>query len=173
MHSYRSSFRRFFAIHAETPIPTIITATICLSAALSIAARAEAAIYKWTNANGRTVYSETPPPSGRVTVVAPRVHHPSAEASQAQRQKTLETLQRLRDKQEDRELARQKQADARAKSQYRKSACRQARHRLQSYESLGHRRIRGKDGNYYYPTDPQRSALIKKAREQVKTFCGN
>ncbi len=146
---------------------------LCLAALLAtISGPIHAEIYTWKNASGQTVYSQTPPPDGRArTLVAPAADPRNPESIEQQRRKTRETLQRLRDRQEDRELARQKQTRERAERQWRQEACRKARHNLKGYLSLGHRRVRGKDGVYYHPTDEQRQTLIDNARKQVETYC--
>lgn len=97
------------------------TALMLASAGLLIASFAEARgpqFYRWTDADGKTIYSDKPPLSARqsghavlsgqgsvVSVVAPAPDNPPAEDPEAEKLKALEEEARLR------EAAKQKKAD--------------------------------------------------------------
>jgi len=146
--------------------------TFCLGLLFS-ATSIHAEMYKWVDASGRTVYSQNPPPQRDFTRIdaSKRKHAATTKAATEQQKHLKQRLQEMYDRREDRELAAKKLAKQRAEAQKRKANCTAATHNLKGLESLGRRRIKGSDGNYYRPSEEKRQQMITKAREQIKTYC--
>ena len=93
-------------------------AAFCALALVATAGPAMAALYKWTDANGRVVYSDQPPPGNQKVETLngpPPAANPSAVKELAN--KELEFKQRQLDKLEGQKLAEGKDAAAREKQE--------------------------------------------------------
>lgn len=87
--------------------------------ALALAAPASAALYKWVDANGRTVYSDQPPPvhiKAELISGAPPPANPDAVKEMANRE--AEFRKRQADKQEDAKKVERSRADAQKLATY-------------------------------------------------------
>jgi hypothetical protein len=87
--------------------------------ALALAAPAAAALYKWVDANGRTVYSDQPPPvhiKAELINGAPPPANPDAVKEMANRE--AEFRKRQADKQEDAKKVERSRADAQKLAAY-------------------------------------------------------
>lgn len=90
-----------------------LQAGLATLAALALAAPASAALYKWTDANGRTVYSDQPPPPNVKSEViggAPPPADPDAVKDMANRE--AEFRKRQTDRAEDTKKTEKSRADA-------------------------------------------------------------
>ncbi|HZI84360.1 MAG TPA: DUF4124 domain-containing protein [Casimicrobiaceae bacterium] len=99
--------------------------------ALTLAAPAAAALYKWTDENGRVVYGDTPPAgvkAERVNAAAPPAN-PDAVRDMAAKDAEIKARQRARA--EDAAKAEKAQADAKAKLE----RCAQIRGNIQTMRS--------------------------------------
>lgn len=95
--------RATFTMHAHDPIripprrPRLAPAMLAL-AMCALAWPAAAALYKWTDANGRVVYSDQPPPGDVKTQVVPGASPPSnPNAVKDMANKDLELKKRAKD----------------------------------------------------------------------------
>ena len=104
----------------------VISTAVCLLAFAALPA--VAALYKWTDENGRVVYGDTPPPGVTATRVNPMVPpaDPNAVQELAAKDQQLNKLQQERAEGEAK--AQKAEADARAKL----DRCVQLRGRLQT-----------------------------------------
>ncbi|MGA8033568.1 MAG: DUF4124 domain-containing protein [Casimicrobiaceae bacterium] len=105
------------------------SATLLFVLALTCAGAAAAALYKWTDAQGRTVYSDQPPPSdvkSRQLPPAPPPANPNAAKELAQQEAAF----RKRQADQDQTLA--KADKARAADEQRRQGCAQAESNLRS-----------------------------------------
>ncbi|MGC1818006.1 MAG: DUF4124 domain-containing protein [Casimicrobiaceae bacterium] len=101
--------------------------SLLLVLALTCAGSAAAALYKWTDAQGRVVYSDQPPPTdvkGQQLQAAPPPANPNAAKELAQQEANF------RKRQTDQAQALAKSDQARATEQQRNQGCAQARSNL-------------------------------------------
>ena len=145
---------------------------------LLIALPVQAQVYKWKDAQGRTVISDTPQPgAGKQAPVAGRppagesgANGGEAAASAPPKswaEKDLEFRQR---QQQNRENA-EKAAKEKAEAEQRKENCQRAQIQLKEMES-GQRISRMKpDGEREYLNDQQRQQEVDRARQSVQSWC--
>ncbi len=134
-----------------------------------LATGSQAAMYKWVDENGQTVYSQTPPASGQSTRIKPPP--PPAETPEEARQRLNQRLQRFEDKAEDKELASQKEAKEEDMTEVYKSNCAAAQNNLFFLESNPRKLVGQPDGSYVRITEEERQQKMQEAREQVEKFC--
>ena len=167
---------------------------ILLSAAFAViftALPAEAQIYKWTDANGKTVVSDKPPP-GQLPHQRTEVKTQNPPPAQLPQQDTeekakndspsepnatpkekswtdrdLEFRQRQMERAEKEEKAKKEAAEAASK----KENCDKARRRLQTFESGQRVAMLNDKGERYFVEDEQRAQDIKKTRSFIDTEC--
>lgn len=136
---------------------------------------AEAAVYRWVDAQGRVQFGDRPPqdqqteelkikssPSGR--------GDPGSQTTQQRnerRQKILESYQ------EEREEKRQAQKKREAEATQRKMRCAEAKNRLHEYERATALYEPQSDGSRVYLTNEQFESQIETARASVKKLCGS
>ena len=167
---------------------------ILLSAAFAViftALPAEAQIYKWTDANGKTVVSDKPPPGQlpqQRTEVKTQNPPPAqlsqqdaeekaqdaspSEAKTEKKEKTwvdrdLEFRQRQMERAEKEEKAKKEAAAAADK----KENCDNARRRLQTLESGQRIAMLNDKGERYFIEDEQRAQDAKKTRSFIDAEC--
>ena len=127
-----------------------------LAAACVVALPASAAMYKWVDASGRTVYSDQPPPDGNAerfkTSVAPA--DPSAVRDLAA--KDAELRKRQQQRADDAAKADKSAADAKRKNEW----CTQARAQNKNY--LSNRNLARVDekGEMHYLDDAERAKVV-------------
>jgi hypothetical protein len=127
-------------------------------------------MYRWVDENGRTVYSQSPPPSGQAVKLKPAPSPPPEEVSAAQ-----ERLQRQIESASDAENNRKqgaeeqtKQADAAKRLA---DNCATARKNLETLENLGPRMVRMPDGEYRRLSEDEVAAEIGKTKAQIAEYC--
>ena len=103
---------------------------------------AQAAMYKWVDENGVTVYSQTPPASAPSTLIKPPP--PPAQAPEEAMQRLQQRLQKIADDVEDKELAEQKQEKEEKRAEASQTNCANAQSNLLNLE--GNPRISRIDG---------------------------
>lgn len=103
-----------------------IARAVCLLA--FVALPAAAALYKWTDENGRVVYGDTPPPGVTTTRVDPMLPPADPKAVQEMAAKDQQLNKRLQERAADEAKAQKAEAEARAKL----DRCVQLRGRLQT-----------------------------------------
>lgn len=129
----------------------------------------EAAMYKWTDENGKTVYSQQPPPAGEVERV--RTAPTPEQSVDAARKKLQEQMQRIEDRREDREIAKDKEGQARSKEDLAGQNCALARKNLEALNGSPNRVTRLADGSYKRLTPEERQQKIDEATKQVRENC--
>ena len=129
------------------------------AAATGFAASATAAMYKWTDKDGNVQYTETPPPEGNSTEIAPppRVAAPAtngaANKDEAQKDKNATAEPPLTPEQLE---------------IYQRN-CEAARGNLETYKTA--RRVQQSDGEVVVMDDEKRQQKTQQAEEQIKKFC--
>ncbi|MDR2366169.1 MAG: DUF4124 domain-containing protein [Zoogloeaceae bacterium] len=142
---------------------------LTLAVLLSLAAFsvAQADVYKWKDAQGRTIISDTPQP-GKKAVTTPS----AAPDQTGDAQKTLDDQElEFRKRQEEREAAEKKQNEETAAAARKTEACERSRSNLDMLES-GTRIMRpNAQGKPEYINDQQRQAEIERVRENMQRNC--
>lgn len=147
-------------------------ASILLNAALAtcLCAPVSAAMYRWVDENGVTVYSQTRPPAGEAVRIKPDPAPDPADA-EAARQQLKGQLEQSFDAEEEKkqaaeERSRQKEADT-----LRAENCRAARHNLDMLQNLGRRAVRTPDGRFLRPSEDEVASMKEKARLDIEEYC--
>ena len=138
-------------------------------AALLAAAAANAQIYQWKDANGKTIISDKPPAGNvqqqRKTDSAPPETSTPTQKTAADRE--LEFRKRQKASQESTEKANKEQAAFASKQEN----CEKSRRYLLTLESGERISLRDDKGERYFMEDAQREQEISKARQSVQSNC--
>jgi hypothetical protein len=143
-------------------LAALITACACVST--------PAAMYRWVDENGVTVYSQTPPPSGDAVKLRKRPPPPARDV-EAARQRTEQQREGVFDQTEAEKQAATEQAMREDEAHQREKNCAAARDNLETYQNLGPRRIRTADGRYLRLSEDEVRMEIDKAQAQIEEFC--
>jgi hypothetical protein len=146
---------------------------LLLSAGIALAwpgvgARAE--LYRWTDADGVTVYSERPPPGAEAIRMKPDPG-PSAEESQRAEERIRSLMEQDFDRREDEKRAAEESAKATAEAETRRANCEAAQANLATLENLGARRLRLPNGESRTLSDDERERYLAETRERIQKNC--
>lgn len=138
-----------------------LTGLLCCAFLVGLPQTAASQIYRWTDQNGKTVVSDTPPPSGAAKKISKGGD--SAPVSQpappsAKPSLTPDVEKKVRDKEKQ-----EKEADAKrqkAIAEY----CESASQRLAQLQSGERISLTDKSGERYFMSDQQRAEEISKMR---------
>ena len=136
-------------------------------ALLPLAASAE--MYKWVDANGRTVYSETPPPDGKASKVDIRPSGPSAPAGTTDwKQKEIDARQTriTKEQQEQNEKANEQNA-----ASARRNNCLESQRQLNIAQTPRPVFQVNEKGEKVYLDDTARQREIDGWAANVKKYC--
>ena len=138
---------------------------IVLAIACALAPLASAQLYKYVDKNGKTVYTDQPPPDAEATPMA-NVPPPAAPSkSYVERDKEL---QKGRDKVKDDA----KKADEKSRYEAAKAErCRQATEAARIYEQGGRLQKRNAAGESEFMSDDEIEAARQKSRREVEEAC--
>jgi len=135
-------------------------------ALLLAGATAQADIYRWTDAQGRTHYGDQPPAGGAEKVVEPP---PPSPLSPDEANARLEAIRARREAAaEDRAKAKEERAKSQAEHKQRAQECATARRQLDSMRAA--QRIRAADGTWY--TGEQRLQKERELEKAIRKHCG-
>jgi hypothetical protein len=139
-------------------------------AALFLCGGVEAAMYKWVDEAGQTVYSQTPPPSGNATRIE-RQAAPAPAEGERQREELRRELERSYDRAVDREQRATERRQAEEQRQARAKSCEIARRNLEVLQGLSKRQFNTPEGDYRTLADDEREQRIREARDNVEKHC--
>lgn len=144
----------------------------CWIVAMAWVMPAEAAIYKWVDENGQTVYSETPPPKGTATTrlkepPPPPVDPNAAMESLRNQAKAFEQRQEEQNKTEN-----DTRQSAEREKQIQKN-CEQLRKNLEVLTTNNQVREQTGDEQHRVLAEEERQARIKETRELIQKECSN
>ncbi|MDR3056307.1 MAG: DUF4124 domain-containing protein [Zoogloeaceae bacterium] len=155
--------------------------SLLLSALLSIAlipVAGQAEIYKWKDAQGRTVISDTPQPgAGKKVETVPSASStlgiPDASAAAKGNDAPTAADQELefKKRQQERQEAEKKAALDKAEAAKKAEGCERAQRNLRTLESGGRVTIPNEKGENEFINDQQRQQEITRARENAKEWC--
>lgn len=147
---------------------------VFLLLALLASSLAQAQIYQWKDASGRTVFSDQPPAAGNAApklkthAETPAAAPPPASGNQKSwAEKELEFRKRLADSREREEASRKESAQAEELAK----DCARARTQLQVLESGQRVALPGPQGERIFIDDAQRQAEIERSKKAVGTLC--
>jgi hypothetical protein len=143
--------------------------TLLALALVLAASQAGAAMYKWTDSQGRTQYGQFPPTgiqAERITAAGTR--------HRVDPQENLSPQQRLEQLEEQKKQQEEQEAEAEAVRQRlarRENNCQLARKNLAVLQEVGHHRVRLPDGTVTYLTDEQKQQRIADTKRQIEDNC--
>ena len=146
--------------------------SICLIAVWTLLPSLASAedIYKWTGDDGKTNYTQMPPPSGYPSELV-KQNYISAGTPNAVADTTNSPQARL-------EKLKKEQENDTAKSEWEKENkrisglnCEAATRNLATLEDSSQRKFRTANGEYLRPSEEERQKLIDTAKQQIKEFC--
>lgn len=145
-----------------------VLAIIFLSAAIAVPTSADE-IYKSTDAEGHTVYSDRPlSPSAERVVIRPSSNPAAAQTSAAQLQATIERLEQQRKQEQAKQAEKRAKQDAQEK---RAESCRRARDRYLMFTEANRLYRRDAQGNRVYYTGAEIDAERSAAEQAMKELC--
>ncbi len=139
-------------------------------AAAWMSAMAAAPLYRWTDENGVTVYSQQPPPGTEATRLTP-APGPSAEENQRAEERLRSLVEQDLDKREDakrQEQESQEQAELQAR---RRANCEAAHQNLATLENPQIGRVRTAEGEIRALPDETRALYLEEARRVIQENC--
>ena len=133
-----------------------------------------AGVYKWTDEDGKTHYSQSRPEAG-ITSESLRLHGRKPQDSSKEYaldpDKKETASKEVEPKKDEQQAAEQKNDEPKLSAKQSKAACLSARKNLAQMKSSG--RVRQKDakGNISYLSDKQKQDQMKQAQKIIKKFC--
>lgn len=135
---------------------------------LCLAAGASAEIYKWVDAEGNVIYSESPPPGDTKSETI-------AEPPKVQSEQALQSLRNLKIKNDLSDKVKEERLEAQRQIAEEKGVkegnCRKAREMLASFSARPTVQLVQPDGSRARATEEQRQQRIAEAQSKIKEFC--
>ncbi|BBF84140.1 hypothetical protein DLM_0470 [Aquitalea magnusonii] len=131
--------------------------------ACALSAPVMAEVYQYVDANGKTVFSDQPPPGAKAKPLNVRAYAPASAPAKAVKGSPLSDI--------DKKNAEISAENAKVKEQNKKVAqenCKRARDNLTSLQQNGRIRM---PGSTALATDSQRTALLQQAQQDVQSWC--
>jgi len=150
------------ATRAGLLIPSCLVILCLLMPSLSTAE-----IYKWVDDDGKTNYTQLPPPSGYEWEAVREAPSPGV----APAPPATELQERYEEKQKDRENDAVVAEQEKKNTEIKKLNCDAATRNLSVLEMGGQRRYMNADGELVRPTDEEHQQLIDQAKQQMKKYC--
>lgn len=144
------------------------SALLLLGLLASLAAQAQ--IYQYKDAAGKTVYSDQPPVGGVSKARTLAGETPAGNSSAAPKTTADRELDFKKRQQEQKEAADKSQKEA-ANAATRKEDCAKAQRQLQVFESGERVTSRDEKGERYFLDDDQRAAELARIRKYVAESC--
>ena len=152
----------------------MIRTSLALAAALVAAPAAHAQVFKCIDGD-RTVYSQTPCPSGAQSTTirrsGPTTPPPGDAKGGGAPKSAAEQEQAFRKRQQDQAKAQKKEDDRAAESQEKQQRCESSRSQLAQYEQGGRISRIDANGERYLLDDNQIAQETARARAQVDQWC--
>ncbi len=127
-----------------------------------------AEIYKWVDDDGKTNYTQLPPPPGYESETVREAYSPAVAPAPT----ATELQERYEEEQKDRENDAAVAGQERKNEDIRKLNCDAATRNRAALELGGNRLYQTADGEYLRLTEEERQQRIDQAKEQIKKYCG-
>jgi len=124
-------------------------------------------VYKWVDNDGKTNYTQLPPPPGYEWEAVRETASPAATRSPS----ATELQERYEEKQKERENKAAVAGQEKKNAEIRRLNCDAATGNLTALEQEGQRRYMNADGELMRPTDKERQQLIDQAKQQMEKYC--
>jgi len=147
---------------------------VAILAAAAFVPLAGAQLYKYTDKDGKTVYTDQPPANAETKTVRVQPGPPPVEASKNGTSGNKSAVERDKELEKTRKVAREsqkKQDEAAQKAQQAEQRCAQARTAYQQYADGGRILKYNEKGERDYMGDEQIAAEREKARREVEEAC--
>ncbi len=142
-------------------------ASVFIAIFLLFTASANAAMFKWTDANGNVQYGQHPPADANAENIQATPEPKSAPASPSLQQQVEAMDKRLAEESKQKAEAEQKQQNAKN----RKINCENARKNIERLNYGGNRLAEMPDGSYERLDEKKKQAAIAKNKKAIKEFC--
>lgn len=154
------------------PVSFVNGCRIVILAGFMLALPARAVIYKWTDENGQTVYSETPPPKGTAGTRLKEAPPPPVDPNSAMEnlRNRAEAFDKRQDERGKQEAETQQTAERDKQNQ---ENCERLRNNLQILTTNNQVREKTGEGDYSVLGEEQRQARIQETRERIQKECNN
>jgi hypothetical protein len=154
----------------RNPLPVPLAALLALAALAAASPAAAAKMYRWVDADGTVVYSQTPPPGERpaVTIAPPP---PPPEPPEVARQRLDEQLKKSEDAKKEQQKATEKEQKTAARSAELEKYCDNARRNLELLENRPPRRYQLPNGEFRTFSEDEQRAEIQKLKDYIKKSC--
>ena len=126
-----------------------------------------AEVYKWVDDDGKTNYTQLPPPPGYESETVREAPSPTVTPPPS----ATVLQKRYEEKQKERENEAAVAGQERKNAEIRRLNCDAATGNLTALEQEGQRRYMNADGELIRPTDEERQKLIDQARQQMEKYC--
>ncbi len=127
-----------------------------------------AEVYKWVDNDGKTNYTQLPPPPGYEWETVRETASPAATPAPP----ATELQERYEEEQKDRENDAAVAGQEKKNTDIRKLNCDAATRNRASLELGGNRLYKTADGEYLRLSEEERQQRIDQAKEQIKKYCG-
>lgn len=130
-------------------------------------ATSAAGIYKWQDSDGKTHFSDKPPPDVEAETITPRTAPPAQDAGAE-----LDALtERAEENYERRMEERAEQAREREEAEKIAAHCADTRAKLERLQTSTRRQIINAQGEREFLPEEQRQAWMRQAREELEKHC--
>lgn len=140
----------------------------CLFGAWLAATPAAAEIYQWKDEQGKTVFSERPPPGSDAKVVKPKSGKPSSNATEKLRQdreRILPSAEKPKEQDKKPKELTEEQLEQKAE------ACAQARDALAKLQANNRPRYETEDGKIAHMSEDMQAERMADAEKKVGDYC--
>ena len=155
-------------IGTSAPRAGLLIQSCLIILCLLIPSLSTADAYKWVDDDGKTNYTQLPPPPGYEWEAVREASTPAV----APAPPASELQQRYEEQQKDRENDAAMAGQEKKNSDIRKLNCDAATRNRASLELGGNRLYKTADGEYLRLTGEERQQRIDQAKEQIKKYCG-
>lgn len=127
-----------------------------------------AGVYKWTDENGKTHFSDKPPPGQEVETIETKSKAADASSNEKLEEIKARAEERLKAREEKKQAAEEKKKKEKEMAAF----CEKSRKNLENLLNSTRRQIINDKGEREFLAEEQRQEWIKTAREQIKKHCG-
>ncbi|WP_410211583.1 DUF4124 domain-containing protein [Aquirhabdus sp.] len=151
----------------------ILTLTPVITLIMSVGMSYAQPFYKWTDEQGSTHYTQTPPPQKQVKKLDVNTHVPTDSASEIKKLSALSSANQKAVAADEKAAAKSKEEAAADAERRRKNsdACVQLKASLTQLQSGQRLRTYGADGERVYLTEEDKASRIQQQTTQIQNDC--
>ena len=155
-------------IGTSVPRTSLFIQSCLVILCLLIPSLSTAEAYKWVDDDGKTNYTQLPPPPGYEWETVREAPSPSVAPAPPE----TGLPERYEEEHKERENKAAVATQEKKNADIRKLNCDAATRNLTVLEKEGQRRYMSADGELLRPTDEERQQLIDQAKQQMEKYCG-